>query len=123
MIRITKSEDLKQLSDHPKISKYLSDLLNRLIAEYPQYCADCSISQIGAILFLEDLKDFKNHKAMGLYEEMNINSFEWVISFEDYRIICIVVSDDYSFNLVCTQQLYEEWLSSQKKGVNYNELP
>lgn len=123
MIRITKSEDLKQLSDCPKISEYLADLLNRLITDYPQYCADCSISQIGAILFLEDLRDFEDYKAMGLYEELNINSFEWIMTFEDYRILCIVVSNDYSLNLVCTRRLYNEWLNSLRKGAYNNEQP
>lgn len=121
MIRITKSEDLKQISDYPQISEYITDLLNRLIAHYPQYCADCSISQIGVILFLEDLRDFEDYKAMGLNEELNTNNFEWITTFENYCIFCVVISNDYALNLVCTQKLYNSWLNSLKKGSATNE--
>lgn len=116
MIRITKSEDLKQLSSHPKISKYIADLLNRLISEYSEYCPDRSIARIGAILFLEDLKDFWDYKAIGLYQELSSESFEWQTSFEEYLISCLVIDNDYSVDLVCTKELYNQWLNTTKKG-------
>lgn len=122
MIRITKSVDLKQLSNHPKISEYIIDLLNRLISEYSEYCPDCSIAQIGAILFLEDLKDFEDYKAIGLYQELSSESFEWQTSFEEYLISCLVIDNDYSVNLVCTKELYNQWLNTTKKGQS-NEKP
>ncbi|MCM1062634.1 MAG: hypothetical protein NC452_20505 [Eubacterium sp.] len=110
MIRITKSEDLKQLSDYPKIREYIADMLNRLIETYSEYCADGSISSIGAIVFLENLKDFDSYKAIGLYKELSADSFEWVISYEEYNIGCVVIDNDYALNLVCTNELYNQWL-------------
>lgn len=122
MIRITKSEDLKQLSNHPKISEYITDLLNRLISDYSEYCPDCSIAQIGAILFLEDLKDFWDYKAIGLYQELSSECFEWQTNFDEYLISCLVIDNDYSVNLVCTKELYNQWLNTTKKGQS-NEHP
>ena len=122
MIRITKSEDLKRLSHQPKISEYITDLLNRLISEYSEYCPDCSIAQIGAILFLEDLKDFEDYKAIGLYQELSLDCFEWQTSFEEYLISCLVIDNDYSVNLVCTKELYNQWLNTTKKGQSNEQL-
>lgn len=112
MIKITEKADLKRLSSYPKAHKYISKLLEDLLCDYSEYCADCSIRAIGAIYFMESLKDFEDYKALGLEQSLLDTIIEWTNIQEDICVICVVISNDYAINIVCERDLYECWLDS-----------
>ncbi len=116
MIRITKHSDLDLLQDVPKVNEYVSQLLNYLLKEYGLYCPDRSISAIGAIFFVEELKEFDDYKAFGLAFPITIDCIEWATSFDDYSIICVTVDNDYAINIISKSELYNEWLKGAKNG-------
>ena len=110
MIKIITTADLENLQNAPKvIKKYISELLDNLLSEYYEYCADCSISAIGAIFFMEDLQDFDNHADLGLPLPLEHERIEWITAFEDYCVICYVIDNDRAINLVCCKELYNQW--------------
>lgn len=74
MIKITEKTDLKRLLSYPKAYDYISKLLEDLLCDYSEYCADCSIRAIGAIYFMECLKDFEDYKALGLEQSLQDTS-------------------------------------------------
>ena len=86
MIKIVSVDELAFLEDLPKVYDYVSKLLHSLLTQYAEYCADCSISQFGAIYYLDNLSDF-----------------------EIYRVVCIVTDDIYAVNLIFQQELYKSW--------------
>lgn len=112
MIKITEKADLKRLSSYPKAHKYISKLLEDLLCDYSEYCADCSIRAIGAIYFMECLNDFEDYKSLGLEQSLKNTIVEWTNIQEDICIICVVISNDYAINIVCERDLYEHWVSS-----------
>lgn len=112
MIKVTERKDLKSLSSYPKAYDYISKLLEDLLCDYKEYCADCSIRAIGAIYYMERLEDFKNYKALGLEQSIQDTIIEWTNVKEDICVICIVVSNDYAINIVCERALYKHWLDS-----------
>lgn len=119
MIKITITADLENLQNAPKaIKNYISELLDNLLSECYEYCADCSIAAIGAIFFMENLQDFNNHADLGLPLPLEHERIEWVTAFEDYCVICYVIDNDRAINLVCTKELYSQWIKT--KGGNKN---
>lgn len=115
MIKLVKKEDLRFISDIPPVKEYVSKLLDYLLSEYSTYCADCSISQIGAICYFEDIKDFKNYSEIGLTNPIDIKDFEWVRVLGDYRVFCITADDVYAVNIICSDKLYSNWINSNQE--------
>lgn len=114
MIKVTEREDLKALSSYPKAYDYISKLLEDLLYDYSEYCADCSIRAIGAIYFMESLKDFENYKALGLEQSLKNTVIEWTSIKEDICVICVVISNDYAINIVCSTPLYRQWCENKR---------
>ena len=114
MIKITEREDLKGLASYPRAYDYISKLLEDLLYDYKEFCADCSIRAIGAIYFMESLEDFKNYKALGLEEGIQDTIIEWTNVKEDICVICIVISTDYAINIVCETALYQEYFKGDE---------
>lgn len=112
MIKIAEKADLKRLSSYPKALKHISKLIEDLLNDYSEYCADCSIRAIGAIYFMECLNDFEDYKSLGLEQSLKNTIVEWTNIQEDICIICVVISNDYAINIVCERDLYEHWVSS-----------
>lgn len=112
MIKVTKRDDLNGLTSYPKAYDYISGLLDDLLCDYKEYCADCSIRAIGAIYYLESLKDFEDHKSLGLEQSLKDTVIEWTSIKEDICVICVVISNDYAINIVCERALYKHWLDS-----------
>lgn len=112
MIKITEKADLKGLLSYPKAHKYISKLLEDLLCDYSEYCADGSIRAIGAIYFMECLNDFEDYKSLGLEQSLQDTIIEWTNIQEDICVICVVISNDYAINIVCERDLYEHWVSS-----------
>lgn len=115
MIKITEKADLKRLLSYPKAHKYISKLLEGLLCDYSEYCADCSIRAIGAIYYMESIEDFENHKALGLEQSIQDTIIEWTNVKEDICVICIVISTDYAINIVCDVSLYNQWQDSKEQ--------
>ena len=113
MIKITEKADLKGLSSYPKAHKYISKLLEDLLSDYSEYCADCSIRAIGAIYFMECLKDFEDYKSLGLEQSLEETTIEWTNVKENICVICVVISNDYTINIVCETSLYKQWCKSK----------
>lgn len=109
MIKVTERKDLKSLSSYPKAYDYISKLLEGLLCDYKEYCADCSIRAIGAIYFMESLKDFEDYNALGLEKSIQDTIIEWTNVKEDICVICIVISNDYAINIVCEKALYQQF--------------
>ena len=57
MITITKISDLEKVKNKT-IKEKIKNLLELFLKEYSSFCADGDISPIGAILVLEDSKDW-----------------------------------------------------------------
>lgn len=112
MIKITEKADLKRLSSYPKAYKYIRKLLEDLLSDYNEHCADCSIRAIGAIYFMECLNDFEDFKSLGLEQSLQDTIIEWTNVKADICVICVVISNDYAINIVCERVLYEHWLGS-----------
>lgn len=112
MIMVTEREDLKGLTNYTKAHDYISSLLEDLLCDYKEYCADCSIRAIGAIYFMERLEDFKDYKALGLEQSIQDTIIEWTNVKEDICVICIVISTDYAINIICENALYIHWSDS-----------
>lgn len=110
MIKVIEREDLKNLLGYPKAYDCISKLLEDLLCDYKEYCADCSIRAIGAIYFMESLKDFEDYDALGLAQSLKDAVIKWTNIKEDICVICIVISTDYAINIVCERALYEHWL-------------
>ncbi len=115
MIKVTERKDLNGLISYPKAYDYIRDLLEDLLCEYSEYCADCSIRAFGAIYFMERLEDFKNYKALGLEQSIQDTIIEWTNVKGDICVICIVISNDYAINIVCDVSLYNQWQSSKEQ--------
>ena len=113
MIKVTARENLNSLTSYPKAYDYISKLLEDLLCDYKEYCADCSIRAIGAIYFMERLEDFKNYKALGLGQNIQDAVIEWTCVKEDICVICIVISTDYAINIVCENALFRQWCENQ----------
>lgn len=112
MIKVTEKADLKRLLSYPKAYKDIIKLLEDLLCDYSEYCADGSIRAIGAIYFMECLKDFEDYKSLGLEKSLKNTIIEWTNIQKDICVICVVVSNDYAINIVCERDLYECWLDS-----------
>ena len=110
MIRITEKDDLKGLAGYPKAYVYISTLLDDLLCDYSEYCADRSIQAIGAIYFMESIEDFDNYTALGLEQSIQDTIIEWTNIKDDICVICIVISTDYAINIVCETALYQEFI-------------
>lgn len=115
MIKITEKADLKRLSSYPKAYKFISKLLEDLLCDYSEYCADCSIRAIGAIYFMECLNDFEDYKSLGLEQSLQDTIIEWTNVKDDICVICIVISTDYAINIVCDVSLYNQWQDSKEQ--------
>ncbi len=114
MIKITEKADLKSILGYPKAHKYISKLLEDLLSDYSEYCADCSIRAIGAIYFMECLKDFEDYKALGLEQSLLDTIIEWTNIQEDICVICVVISNDYAINIVCEKALYQQYFKGDE---------
>lgn len=112
MIKITEIEDLKGLLSYPKAYDYISELLENLLCEYSEYCADRSIRAFGAIYFMESLKDFEDHKSLGLEQSLQDTVIEWTSMQKGLCVMCVVISNDYAINIVCESDLYERYLEN-----------
>lgn len=112
MIKVTERKDLNGLISYPKAYDYISKLLEELLCDYKEYCADRSIRAIGAIYFMESLKDFENHKSLGLEQSLADTIIEWTNVQKGLCIMCVVISDDYAINIVCESDLYKQWLEN-----------
>lgn len=109
MIKVTAREDLKGLTSYPKAYDYISGLLDELLYDYKEYCADHSIRAIGAIYFMERLKDFEDCKSLGLEQSLKDTIIEWTSMQKSLCVMCVVISNDYAINIVCSTDLYEQW--------------
>lgn len=114
MIKVTEKEDLKSLLCYPKAYDYISKLLEDLLCDYKEYCADRSIRAIGTIYYMESLKDFEDHIALGLEQSLKDTVIEWTNIKEDICVICIVISNDYAINIVCETSLYRQWCENKR---------
>lgn len=109
MIKIVSVDELAFLEDLPKVYDYVSRLFHSLLTQYAEYCADCSISQFGAIYYLDNLSDFEILAQTELPQLYDEKSFEWEKDFDKYRVVCIVTDDIYAVNLIFQQELYKSW--------------
>lgn len=114
MIKVTEREDLNNLLGYPKAYDYISKLLENLLCEYSEYCADRSIRAFGAIYFMESLTDFENHKALGLEQSLTDTIIEWTNVQKGLCVMCVVISNDYAINIVCENDLYERYLENSR---------
>ena len=114
MIKVTEREDLKNLLCYPKAYDYISKLLEDLLCDYSEYCADYSIRAIGAIYYMESLKDFEDYKSLGLEQSLQDTVIEWTNIKEDICVICVVISNDYAINIVCSIPLYKQWCENKR---------
>ena len=115
MIRITERDDLKGLKSYPKAYDYISALLDDLLCDYSEYCADRSIRAIGAIYFMESIEDFDNYTALGLEQSIQDTIIEWTNIKDDICVICIVISTDYAIDIVCDVSLYNQWQDNKEQ--------
>ncbi|MCI5578947.1 MAG: recombinase family protein, partial [Oscillospiraceae bacterium] len=83
MIKVTEKAGLKRLLSYPKAYKDISKLLEDLLRDYSEYCADGSIRAIGAIYFMECLNDFEDYKSLGLEQSLQ-NSLHEIIRNKKY---------------------------------------
>ena len=114
MIKVTAREDLNSLTSYPKAYDYISGLLDELLYDYKEYCVDCSIRAIGAIYYMESLKDFEDYKSLGLEQSLKDTVIEWTNIKEDICVICMVISNDYAINIVCSIPLYKQWCENKR---------
>ena len=104
MVRITTYEDLSQVSDG-KILPYLENLLSEILKQYD--CSDCSIEAVGAIYFIEGIKDLDLYQDMELSSPLDQSRFEWIEEIEGFYCNgCVVINNDTAINLIGKREYF-----------------
>ena len=109
MITITKISDLEKVKNKA-IKEKIKNLLELFLKEYSSFCADGDISPIGAILVLEDSKDWMCIEKYGITAPSKKDDFEWIDNFShDYMIGAVVVDNDRSLNIIGRNELFNKY--------------
>lgn len=109
MIAITKISDLEKVKNKA-IKEKIKNLLELFLKEYSSFCADGDISPIGAILVLEDSKDWMCIEKYGITAPSKKDDFEWIDIFShNYTIGAVVVDNDRSLNIIGRNELFNKY--------------
>lgn len=109
MIAITKISDLEKVKNKT-IKEKIKNLLEFFLKEYSSFCADGDISSIGAILVLENSKDWMCIEKYGITVPSKREDFEWIDNFShDYMIGAVVVDNDRSLNIIGRNEFFNNY--------------
>ena len=81
MVKITRLEHLEQVPEK-EIVPYIKNLLEHILEEYKDYCANGSLETIGAIYYIDSKSDLNNHLEFGLSIPIDKSRFEFCLDYD-----------------------------------------
>lgn len=117
MIKIVSENEL-ELIETEVIRKYVSFLLKRILTEYKEYCANGTISTIGAFYVLESVDELSKFKDMGLCEPITSLSYEWIDEFSlDFCNMSVVLDGNRAINIIGERNIFKRFLEEKNENI------
>ena len=107
MVKITRLEHLEQVPEK-EIVPYIKNLVEHILEEYKDYCANGSLETIGAIYFIDSKSDLDKHLDFGLSMPIDKSRFEWIEYVgNNFVNSCIVLDNDRAINIIGRKEYFE----------------